>query len=295
MKTIDPAEIATRNLHGYLLGAIAPRPIAFASTIDQEGKVNLSPYSFFNVFGSNPPTLIFSPSRRVRDNSNKHTLENIREVPEVVINIVNYAIVQQMSLSSTEYEKGVNEFTKSGLTPAPSQQVRPPRVAESPASFECKVKQVIETGTEGGAGNLIICEIVMVHIDESILDESGVIDPFRLDAVGRMGGNWYCRAQGEALFEVAKPLRNKGIGVDQIPEPIRLSAFLTGNHLGKLGNVETLPTLNPQTQNDPLVSPILQAYPEGLPERSKQLHLLAGRFLQEDRVAEAWQVLLLSL
>ncbi len=295
MKSIDPATISTRELHGYLLGSIAPRPIAFASTVDAEGKINLSPYSFFNVFGSNPPTLIFSPSRRVRDNTNKNTLENIREVPEVVINIVNYAIVQQMSLSSTEYEKGVNEFTKSGLTPVPSLKVKPPRVAESPASFECIVKQVIETGSEGGAGNLIVCEVLTAHIDEDILDDSGIIDPFRLDAVGRMGGNWYCRAQGEALFEVAKPLRDKGIGVDQIPEPIRLSEFLTGNHLGKLGNVASLPSLDPQIQENPRVRSILQSYPAGLPERSKHLHLLAGQLLQEDRVEEAWQVLLLSL
>jgi len=193
-KRIDPKEVTTGVLHSYLLGAIAPRPIAFASTIDKEGKVNLSPFSFFNVFGANPPILIFSPARRGRDNTVKHSYENVLEVPEVTINIVDYAMVQQMSLASTEYPKGVNEFVKAGLTEIASEKVKPPRVADAPASFECKVLQVIPTGIEGGAGNLIICEVVLVHIANRVLDGNGKIDPFKLDAVARMGGDWYCRA-----------------------------------------------------------------------------------------------------
>ncbi|ERM80633.1 hypothetical protein P872_12515 [Rhodonellum psychrophilum GCM71 = DSM 17998] len=242
MRIIDPKEISTSAFHGYLLGAVAPRPIAFASTIDKDGVVNLSPFSFFNTFGSNPPILVFSPARRVRDNTTKHSLENVKEVPEVVINIVNYAIVEQMSLASTEYDKGVNEFLKSGLTPVPSTMVRPPRVKEAPVAFECKVLDIIAVGTEGGAANLVICEIILAHIDENILDENDKIDPFKLDAVARMGGDWYCRANGSALFEIEKPLRTKGIGVDQIPESIRNSNVLTGNDLGRLGNVENIPT-----------------------------------------------------
>ncbi|TAE45510.1 MAG: flavin reductase family protein [Cytophagales bacterium] len=237
MKSIRPKDISTAQFHAYMLAAIAPRPIAFASTIDKDGNINLSPFSFFNAFGSNPPILIFSPARRVRDNTEKHTLENVREIPEVTINVVNYEIVEQMSLASTEYEKGVNEFIKSGLTPTPSTLIRPPFVAESPVAFECKVNQVIETGKEGGAGNLIICEIVMAHIKEEILDEQGRIDTKKIDLVGRMGGDWYVRANHDALFEI------EGIGVDNIPEKIRLSHILSGNNLGKLGNIEVLPTI----------------------------------------------------
>ncbi|MFN9501846.1 MAG: flavin reductase family protein, partial [Chryseotalea sp.] len=220
-KRIDPKEVTTGVLHSYLLGAIAPRPIAFASTIDKEGKVNLSPFSFFNVFGANPPILIFSPARRGRDNTVKHSYENVLEVPEVTINIVDYAMVQQMSLASTEYPKGVNEFVKAGLTEIASEKVKPPRVADAPASFECKVLQVIPTGIEGGAGNLIICEVVLVHIANRVLDANGKIDPFKLDAVARMGGDWYCRAKGDALFTVPKPLEKIGIGIDQLPDEIR--------------------------------------------------------------------------
>ena len=189
-KEFDPKSIKTPELHGILLGAIAPRPIAFASTIDKEGNVNLSPFSFFNVFGSNPPTLIFSPARRGRDNTTKHSYENVKEVAEVVINIANYPMVEQMSLASTEYDKGVNEFVKAGFTEAKSTKVKPPRVAESPVAFECKVKQIIETGEDGGAGNLIICEVIHIHLNEAILDENGKIDPFKLDPIGRVGGNW---------------------------------------------------------------------------------------------------------
>ena len=240
MKTIDPKALSTAALHGYMLGAVTPRPIAFASTIDVDGNVNLSPFSFFNVFSANPPIMIFSPARRGRDNTTKHTYENVLQVKEVVINIVNYDIVQQMSLSSTEYGKGVNEFEKAGLTPLASQTIKPPRVAESPVQFECRVNEVISLGTEGGAGNLVICEVLKMHINDAILDADGKIDPVKLDAVSRMGGNWYGRAK-QGMFEVPKPLSRLGIGFDQLPETIRTSKLLTGNDLAMLANVEVLP------------------------------------------------------
>lgn len=240
MKTIDPKAVSTAALHGYMLGAVTPRPIAFASTIDTMGNVNLSPFSFFNVFSANPPIMIFSPARRGRDNTTKHTYENVLQVKQVVINIVNYDIVQQMSLSSTEYGKGVNEFEKAGLTPLASQTIKPPRVAESPVQFECKVNEVVSLGTEGGAGNLVICEVLKMHIDEAILDANGNIDPVKLDAVSRMGGNWYGRAK-EGMFEVPKPLSTLGIGFDQLPKAVCISKFLTGNDLAMLANVQVLP------------------------------------------------------
>jgi len=240
MKTIDPKAVSTAALHGYMLGAVTPRPIAFASTIDSAGNVNLSPFSFFNVFSANPPIMIFSPARRGRDNTTKHTYENVLQVKEVVINIVNYDIVQQMSLSSTEYGKGINEFEKAGLTPLASQTIKPPRVAESPVQFECRVNEVVSLGTEGGAGNLVICEVLKMHINEAVLDPDGKIDPVKLDAVSRMGGNWYGRAK-QGMFEVPKPLSRLGIGFDQLPEAIRTSKLLTGNDLAMLANVEVLP------------------------------------------------------
>lgn len=235
-RSILPADVSPMQLQALIQGVVAPRPIAFASTVDADGNVNLSPFSFFNVFSSNPPILIFSPARRVRDNTTKHTLENAIAHPEVVIHIVDFNMVQQMSLSSTEYERGVNEFIKSGLTQIPSQKVKPPRVAEAPAAFECRVNQVVPLGTEGGAGNLIICEILVAHFKEHLFTEKGTIDPYRLDAVARMGGDWYCRANGDALFEVEKPLAKKGMGVDALPAAIRQSEYLSGNDLGKLGN-----------------------------------------------------------
>ena len=241
MLSIDPKDIKTAQLHGYLLGAVAPRPICFASTVDTDGNVNLAPYSFFNVFSAKPPIMIFSPARRVRDNTTKHTLENVLETKEVVINIVSHAMVQQMSLSSTEYAQGVNEFEKAGFTEVASQKVRPPRVAEAPVQFECKVKEVIALGTEGGAGNLVIAEVVQLHLHESILDADGKIDPVKIDTVSRLGGNWYSRAK-EGLFEVEKPLSTLGIGVDALPKNAQLSTILTGNDLGMLGNVEALPS-----------------------------------------------------
>lgn len=294
MKTINPSSLSSSELHGYLLGAVAPRPIAFASTVDKEGKVNLSPFSFFNVFSSNPPVMVFSPARRGRDNTTKHTLQNIEEVPEVVINIVSHNIVEQMSLSSTEYDKGVNEFNKAGLTEVASEDIKPPRVGESPAAFECKVNEIIPLGKEGGAGNLIICEVLLIHINEKILDKNGKIDPYKLDAVGRMGGNWYCRAQGEALFEVAKPLRNKGIGVDAIPEDIRLSEVLTGNHLGKLGNIAQLPNSAEidKFSADKTIQEFKKRFSQDTSSFKYHLHELARDFLDEGKVDEAWKVLL---
>lgn len=242
IKTIDPSKVETRVLHKYLLSAVAPRPIAFASTINSTGEVNLSPFSYFNVFSINPPICVFSPSRRGRDGSTKDTLENVKQVPEVVINIVNYPIVEQMSLSSTEYETGVNEFAKSGLTEVPSETVKPPRVKESPVALECTVDKVIELGEEGGAGNLILARVKMVHIREEYLSEDGFIDSLKMDLVARMGDSWYCRANEQSMFEIPKPGRIKGIGVDALPEQIRMSSVLTGNNLGRLGNLESMPS-----------------------------------------------------
>ena len=295
-RSIDPKQLSVPEFHSYMLGAVAPRPVAFASTVDKEGNVNLSPFSFFNAFGSNPPILIFSPARRVRDNTTKHTLQNVEEVDEVVINIVNYDIVQQMSLSSTEYEKGVNEFIKSGLTPVESERVRPPRVAEAPAAFECKVKQIIPTGTEGGAANLIICEVLLMHVKENIMDKEGKIDPFKLDAVARMGGDWYCRAQGDALFTVPKPIRNKGMGVDQLPEEIRNSHILSGNDLGMLGNTERLP--GPEEvkafARQHHIQELLEQFKSEKEEYNvEHQHQLAKSYLKEGDVESAWKVLLL--
>ena len=241
MISITPQEVSTAKLHSYLLSAVSPRPIAFASTMDEDGNVNLSPFSFFNVFSANPPILIFSPARRVRDNTTKHTLENVLKTKEVVINIVNFEMVQQMSLSSTEYPNGVNEFVKAGFTQVASDMVKPPRVGESPVQFECKVNDVIALGTEGGAGNLIIAEVVKLHIKESILDAEGKIDAVKIDTVARMGANWYNRSK-EGMFEVLKPIRTMGIGVDALPISIRNSTVLTGNDLGILGNSEKIPT-----------------------------------------------------
>ena len=238
-KTINPQETETAALQMLMQGAIAPRPVAFASTTDGQGNVNLSPFSFFNMFSTKPPILIFSPARRVRDNTTKHTLENALATREVVINIATYNIVEQLSLASTEYDTGINEFIKSGLTPLASEKITPPRVAEAPVSFECKVNEVIPLGTEGGAGNLIICEVLLMHVNENVLAPDGKsIDPYKLDGIARLGGDWYLRASGDSLFELPKPVRNKGIGVDQLPEHILNSNLLTGNNLGRLGNTE---------------------------------------------------------
>jgi flavin reductase (DIM6/NTAB) family NADH-FMN oxidoreductase RutF len=273
-----------------MLGAVSPRPVAFASTVDSSGRVNLSPFSFFNAFGSNPPTLIFSPARRVRDNTIKHTLENVLEVPEVVINMVDYAMVNQMSLASTEYPKGVNEFEKAGFTQMASDKVKPPRVLESPVAMECLVKQVVSLGDQGGAGNLIICEIVAMHIREELLDEHGGIDQQKIDLVARMGGNWYCRAHGDALFEVPKPLSTMGIGVDRIPEKIRFSPVLTGNHLGILGNVEHLP--NTKQVEDFVRSGERELLLQTIGLSDFAEHRIAAMLLDKGEVEQAWKLLL---
>ena len=288
---IVPGEIKTALLHAYLLGSVAPRPICFASTIDEEGNPNLSPFSFFNVFGSKPPLLIFSPARRVRDNTIKHTLENVMATKEVVINVVNYPIVQQVSLSSCEYPKGTNEFIKAGLTPLASEFVKPFRVKESPVQIECRVNQVIETGQEGGAGNLIICEVLCMHIDDHVLDEDGKINPHKIDLVARMGGDFYCRASGSSVFEVPKPNIQLGIGIDGLPESIRSSNILTGNHLGILGNSTAIPVVDEVLYDDRLTQ-ILREY--GNDEEAKTLarHLYAKELLDAGDVQKAWQVLL---
>jgi len=205
IKSIDPAKLETKEIHKILLSSVAPRPIAFASTIDSKGNVNLSPFSYFNVFSSNPPILIFSPSRRVRDNTTKHTLENAKETKEVVINIVNHSIVEQMSKSSREYDKGVNEFIETGLTQAESLKVKPPRVLESPISFECTVDNIVSLGESGGAGQLIIAKVVQIHINKEYLDSHGNIDSEKLDLVARMGGDWYTRVNKESMFKIPKP------------------------------------------------------------------------------------------
>jgi len=296
MLSINVKDLTVPELHTYLQYAIAPRPICFASTVDKAGNVNLSPFSFFNLFGSNPPTCVFSPSRRVRDNTTKHTLENIKEVPECVINIVTYDMVQQTSLASVEYPKGVDEFIKSGFTPLASELVRPPRVAESPVQFECVVNEVKALGDGPGAGNLILAEIKIIHVNESILDADGKIDQQKLDLVARLGGDWYARINKENLFKVAKPVRTVGIGVDAIPYTIRNSKVLTGNNLGQLGNVEVLPTdeqIDDYIQS-PEIKDLLDATIGDSQTRELQLHLKAKQLLDADRVDEAWKVLLLA-
>ncbi|MES2395267.1 MAG: flavin reductase family protein [Bacteroidota bacterium] len=296
MLTINPKEVSIPVLHSYLLGAVAPRPIAFASTIDKEGNPNLAPFSFFNVFSANPPIAVFSPARSGRTGQTKHTYDNIKEIPEVVINMVNYDMVQQTSLASTEYPKGVNEFAKAGFTPLESKIVKPFRVKESPAQLECKVKQVIELGDKGGAGNLIICEIVLIHISQKVLDANKQIDPNKIDLVARLGGNWYSRTNGNALFEVAKPLMNLGIGIDQIPPYIRNSNVLTGNNLGQLGNVEKIPSITEVAnfKNSGAINEAFEIFGKKGSKLEDHLHHLAKGLLENGKVEEAWKVLLSS-
>ena len=288
MISVEPTELTTAKLHAYLLGAVAPRPIAFASTIDPDGQVNLSPFSFFNVFSARPPILIFSPARRGRDNTTKHSYENVMQVREVVINIVNFDMVHQVSLSSTEYAKGINEFTKAGFTELASDIVKPPRVAEAPVQLECKVNEIISLGAEGGAGNLVICEVVKLHIKKEILDENQQIDPFKIDTVARLGGGWYCRAKA-GLFEVPKPLTTLGVGVDMLPKEIRNSKILTGNDLGILGNIESFP--NSEEINTFMDSSheIKQLVQEG---KSEAIHKKAQELIERGKVEDAWKLLL---
>jgi len=294
MKTIQPKDLSTPELQALLQGAVAPRPIAFVSSINGAGEVNLSPFSFFNLFSANPPILVFSPSRRVRDKSTKHTLENVLEVPEVVIHVVGHSLVEQMSLASTEYGKGVNEFVKAGLTEVSSNLVAPPRVKEAPLAFECRVNQVISLGEEGGAGNLVICEVLQIHLDERILDASGSIAPLKLDPVARLGGNWYTKITAESLFQIPKPLTTLGICVDQIPEEIRFSPVLTGNNLGRLGNVEQLPSKEEvaafgQTMEVLELKKRFQLDPESWLDH---LHRWAQEELESGDVELAWKILL---
>src|SRR5690554_3205931 len=283
-----PQDLPTAKLHGYLLGAVSPRPIAFASTMDKEGNINLSPFSFFNVFSARPPILIFSPARRGRDNTTKHTYENVLEVPEVVINIVSFHMVQQTSLASTEYGKGINEFEKAGFTELASDIVGPPRVAEAPVQMECRVKDVIALGEQGGAGNLVICEVVKLHIRKDILDENGAIDPFKIDTVARLGGNWYTRAK-EGLFQVPKPLTTHGMGVDSLPEEVRYSKVLTANDLGMLGNIENFPDKEEILTFINTSEEIKGIVGSGCVE---PLHKKVQELLGEGEVMDAWKLLL---
>jgi flavin reductase (DIM6/NTAB) family NADH-FMN oxidoreductase RutF len=294
MLSIKVSDLKTAELQNYLQYAIAPRPICFVSTIDKEGNVNLSPFSFFNMFSTNPPICIFSPARRVRDNTTKHSLENVLEVPECVINIVNYDMVQQTSLASVEYPKGTNEFIKAGFTELASELVKPPRVTESPVQMECVVREVISLGNEAGAGNLVLAEIKLIHIQEDILDDSGKIDQEKIDLVARLGGDWYCRVNSDNLFKVEKPVRTLGIGVDSIPSAIRNSDILTGNNLGQLGNVETLPTDKEieEFQFDSELRQILNATIGDNRTRARELHQYAKSLLEKGNVADAWKVLL---
>jgi len=295
MLEINPKDLSTKDLHGYLLSSVGPRPIALVSTIDNEGRPNLSPFSFFNVFSANPPIAIFSPARRVRNNTTKHTLQNAASTKEVVINVVSFPIVEQTSLSSTEYKEGVNEFIKSGFTPLESIEVKPYRVKESPVQMECTVKEIISLGEEGGAGNLVVCEIVKMHISENVLNEHHQIDPNKIDLVGRMGANWYCRASNTSLFEVQKPNSKIGIGYDQLPQHIRNSDILSGNDLAKLANVESLPSMEDVEKlkgNKDLVKILKSSLDEE--QTRENLHYHCKKLLQENNVLDAWSTLLIE-
>lgn len=288
---IDFSKIGTAEKQQWLNHAVAPRPICFASTIDKEGNVNLSPFSFFNLFSSQPPIVIFSPARRVRDNTTKHTLQNVQEVPECVINIVDYDMVQQASLASCEFPKGVDEFVKAGFTKEAATRVTPPMVKEARIKLECKVNEVKSLGEEGGAGQLVIAEVLCMHVDESILGDDGKIDQRKLHLVARLGGDWYCKVDETNLFKVPKPNTQLGIGVDALPAGIRNSSILTGNHLGMLGNVHELPGINPAF-DDAQLKNIIQYFSINPGEMENELHKYAATLLNQGKTAEAWQVLL---
>jgi len=283
MLSLDPKSLPIPQLHAYLMGAVGPRPIAFASTIDKSANPNLAPFSFFNVFSSNPPVLIFSPNRSGRTGETKHTHDNVLEVPEVVINVVTYNMVQQMSLASSPYAKGTDEFIKTGFTKLPSVCVKPFRVAESPVQLECKVTEVKEMGKNGGAGNLIFSEVQMIHINEEVLGINNIIDQQKIDLVARMGGNWYCRANGNALFELEKPITTLGIGVDALPNDIRNSKILSGNDLGMLGNLEVLPEQN-----------LINNFKNQADNFSSEddYHFAIKNLLSENKVKDAWAIIL---
>lgn len=293
MVTIQLKDLSPAARQNYLQHAIAPRPICFASTIDQEGHVNLSPFSFFNLFSSNPPIVVFSPARRVRDNSTKHTLENVLQVPEVAISIVDYDMVQQMSLSSCEYPRGTNEFIKAGFTEQASSMIKPPMVKESKIKMECRVEKVLPLGEGGGAGNLVICEVLCMHLDESILNENNQIEQLKMHHVARLGGDWYCRVNESNLFQVTKPNTQLGIGVDALPAGIRNSHYLTGNHLGQLANVNELPVIEPGFEDEKLRH-IIQYFSNDPAEMEKELHRYAAALLEDGKTDRAWQILLVS-
>jgi len=293
MLEIIPKDISVQRLHQYLLGSIGPRPIALASTIDAESNPNLAPFSFFNVFSANPPILIFSPARSGRSNTLKDTYYNVKEIPEVVINVVNFEIAESVSLASSPYAKGISEFEKSGLTPVPSHLIRPFRVQESPVQFECKVNQVIELGTEGGAGNLIICEVVKIHLEESILTTEGMIDTLKVDLVSRMGGDWYCRANAENLFEIKKPITTCGIGFDALPPDILKSKILHAQDLARLAGIETIPDETEVNEYKLLeLSDVFISHAEAPEKLEETLHQKAKDLLNKHLIKEAWLTLL---
>lgn len=293
MISIDPKNIEVPKLHRYLLGAVGPRPIAFASTIDEEGVPNLAPFSFFNAFSANPPILVFSPARSGRTNTTKDTYNNVKKLPEVVINVVNYELVHQMSLASSPYPSSTDEFIKSGLTPVNSDVVKPYRIKESPVQFECKVNEVIELGDQGGAGNLIICEVLKIHIDESILDESGMIDQHKIDLVSRMGGNWYCRADEKSMFEIPKPITTCGIGYDQLPLDILKSQVLTANNLGQLAGIELIPNETDVNEYKLIeLSELFLSLEEDAAQLEVEIHKRAKLLLEKNLLEEAWLTLL---
>ena len=293
MKTIDPKDIKIPQLHRYLLGAVGPRPIAFASTIDKDGIANLAPFSFFNAFSANPPILVFSPARSGRTNTNKDTYNNIKALPEVVINVVNYDLVYQMSLASSPYPSSTDEFIKSGLTPLDSECIKPYRIKESPVQFECKVNQVIELGDQGGAGNLIICEVLRIHVDEEILDDNQMIDQHKIDLVSRMGGNWYCRADENSMFEIPKPITTCGIGYDELPEDIRKSEVLTANNLGQLAGIESLPNETDVNEYKLIeLSELFLSLDEDATQLEIEIHKRAKLLLEKNNLEEAWLTLL---
>ena len=287
----DLSELTTAEKQYYLQHVVAPRPICFASTIDKQGNVNLSPFSFFNLFSTNPPIVIFSPSRRVRNNTIKHSLENVKEVPEVVINIVSYDMVQQASLASCEYPKGTDEFIKSGFTKESATIVQPPMVKESKAKMECRVLEIKSLGEQGGSGNLVICEVLRMHIDDSLLVENKNFDQTKLEHVARLGGDWYCHVSKDNLFKVPKPNTQLGIGFDALPDGIRYSKVLTGNHLGQLANVHEMPVIQPSFDDEHLKN-IIQYFSVDPEDMEKELHSYAARLLNDGKVDEAWQVLL---
>ena len=293
MKTINPKDIETPKLHRYLLGAIGPRPIAFASTMDKDGVANLAPFSFFNAFSANPPILVFSPARSGRTNTTKDTYNNVKILPEVVINVVNFELVHQMSLASSPYPSSVDEFVKSGLTPVASECVQPHRIKESPVQFECKVNEVIELGDQGGAGNLIICEVLRIHIDEAILDEHQMIDQYKIDLVSRMGGNWYCRADENSMFEIPKPITTCGIGYDELPEDIKNSDVLTANNLGQLAGIESIPNETDVNEYKLIeLSELFLSLEEDATQLEIEIHNRAKLLLEKNHLEETWLTLL---